>query len=51
MPLDRNAERPTKFFFQSWKKSHYNEKTISELRSQDDSITRNETVTLGQAEN
>ena len=38
-------------FFSILKKSHYNEKTISELRSQDDSITRNETVTLGQAEN
>ena len=50
MPLDRNAERPTKVFFQSWKKS-LQRKTISELRSQDDSITRNETVTLRQAEN
>ena len=38
-------------FFFNLEKSHYNEKTISELRSQDDSITRNETVTLGQAEN
>ena len=50
MPLDRNAERPTKFIF-NLEKSHYNEKTISELRSQDDSITCNETATLGQAEN
>ena len=32
-------------------KSNYNKKTISELRLQDDSITRNETVILEQIEN
>ena len=43
------GERPTKYFF-NLEKSNYNKKTISELRLQDDSITRNETVILEQIE-
>ena len=46
-----NGERPTKYFFFNLEKSNYNKKTISELRLQDDSITRNETVILEQIEN
>ena len=45
-----NVERPTKYFF-NLEKSNYNKKTISELRLQDDSITRNETMILEQIEN
>ena len=45
-----NGERATKYFLKSYK-SNYNKKTISELRLQDDSITRNETVILEQIEN
>ena len=37
--------------FFNLEKSNYNKKTISELRLQDDSITRNETVILEQIEN
>ena len=45
-----NGERPTKYFF-NLEKSNYNKKTISELRLQDDSTTRNEAVILEQIEN
>ena len=45
-----NGERPTKYFF-NLEKSNYNKKTISELRLQEDSITRNETVIPEQTEN
>ena len=45
-----NGERPTKYFF-NLEKSNYNKNTISELRLQEDSITRNETVILEQIEN
>ena len=45
-----NGERPTKYFF-NLEKSNYNKKTISELRGQDDSITRNETAIQEQIEN
>ena len=45
-----NGERPTKYFF-NLEKSNYNKKTISELRLQDDSITRSESVILEQIEN
>ena len=37
--------------FFNLEKSNYNKKTISELRLQDDSITRNETVILEEIEN
>ena len=37
--------------FFNLEKSNYNEKTITELRLQDDSITRSETVILEQIEN
>ena len=45
-----NGERPTKYFF-NLENSNYNIKTIRELRTQDDSITRNETAILEQIEN
>ena len=45
-----NGKRPRKYFF-NLEKSNYSKKTISELRLQDDSITRNETVILEQIEN
>ena len=45
-----NGERPTKYFF-NLEKINFNKKTTSELRLQDDSITRNETVILEQIEN
>ena len=43
-----NARQSTFF---NLEKSNYNKKTISELRTQDDSITRNETAILEQIEN
>ena len=44
-----NGQRPTKYFF-NLEKSNYNKKTISELRLQDDSTTKNKKVILDQIE-
>ena len=46
-----NGERPRNYFFLILKKVLTTKKTISELRLQDNSFTRNETVNLEQIEN
>ena len=45
-----NGERPTKDFF-NLERRHYNKKTISELRMEDETVIKNETQVLDAIEN
>lgn len=50
MSLNGEWWTPNQVFFFNWEKRHYNKKTISELRLQEESTAYNEKQTLVQIE-